>query len=199
VLTDEQIAAMSPEQRRDLITRLSRPADEILPSRRTLRWVREFRIVLMVGSVAVLVPWTAYLGVTLPRLYVAHNWDLTWVGFDILLVVMMTATGVLGFLRRQLLGPAAFATGVLLICDAWFDVMTAHGEDKMVSILTALLVELPLAAVLIAGSLQVLRLTAARLWYLDSGQHSWQVRIPVPSQADRAVSGNGRRFGAGFR
>ena len=49
------------------------------------------------------------------------------------------------------------------------------------------MVELPLAAVLIAGSLQVLRLFAARLWALDPGSHAWQVRIPLPSEADPAV------------
>jgi hypothetical protein len=65
--------------------------------------------------------------------------------------------------------------------------MTAHGEDRMISILAAVLVELPLAAVLFFGSQQVLRLTAARLWYLDPGQRSWQVRIPLPSEADTAV------------
>jgi len=99
----------------------------------------------------------------------------------------MVATAVLGYLRRQLLVVTAFATGILLICDAWFDVMTAHGDDRTWSVVTALAVELPFAAVLIAGSLQVLRLSAARLWALDQGSHAWQVRIPLPSEADTAV------------
>ena len=90
----------------------------------------------------------------------AYNWDVTWVGFDVLLLAMMVATAVLGYLRRQLLVVTAFATGILLICDAWFDVMTAHGDDRTWSVVTALAVELPFAAVLIAGSLQVLRLSA---------------------------------------
>jgi hypothetical protein len=193
VLTDEQIAAMSPDERRDLITRLSRPLDDLMPTARSLRRFRELRIALMVGSVVALVPWTAYLGVSLPRLYVAHNWDLTWVGFDVLLILMLLTTAILGILRRQLLMLTAFATGVLLVCDAWFDVMTAHGEDKMVSILTALLIELPLAIALCLGSLQVLRLTAARLWYLEPGQRSWQVRIPLPSEADTTAHRRQRR------
>ena len=79
------------------------------------------------------------------------------------------------------------ATGVLLICDAWFDVLTAHGDDQVWSVVTALVVELPLAAVLIAGSMQILRLVAARLAALDAGAHTWQVRIPLPSDADTAV------------
>ena len=187
MLSDEQIAAMSPQERRDLIKRLARPVEDFVPSHRWLRRTREVRILLLVGSAVVLVPWIAYLAITLPPRYVADNWDVTWVGFDVLLLVMMVATAVLGYLRRQLLVVTAFATGILLICDAWFDVMTAHGDDRTWSVVTALAVELPFAAVLIAGSLQVLRLSAARLWALDQGSHAWQVRIPLPSEADTAV------------
>ena len=187
MLTDEQIATMSPDERRDLIRRLVRPVDDLVPSHRWLRRTRELRILLLVVSSVALVPWIAYLAVTLPPRYVAHNWDVTWVGFDVLLLVMMVATAVLGYLRRQMLVLTAFATGVLLICDAWFDVLTAHGDDQVWSVVTALVVELPLAAVLIAGSMQILRLVAARLWALDPGAHTWQVRIPLPSDADTAV------------
>jgi hypothetical protein len=144
--------------------------------------------VLIVGCVVVLVPWICYIAVTLPRVYVAHNWDATWVGFDILLLVMLLTTAVLGFLRRQLLILTAFATGVLLLCDAWFDVMTAHGDDIIGSLALALVIELPLAAVLIVGSLQLMRLSAARLWNLGAGTHSWQIPLPLPSShADEAV------------
>ena len=41
VLSDEQIAAMSPRERRDLIRRLARPVDDIVPSHRWLRRTRE--------------------------------------------------------------------------------------------------------------------------------------------------------------
>jgi hypothetical protein len=187
VLTDEQIAAMSPQERRDLIKRLARPVDDFVPSHRWLRRTRELRILLVVGSAVVLVPWIAYLAITLPPRYVADNWDVTWVGFDVLLLVMMVATAVLGYLRRQMLVMTAFATGVLLVCDAWFDVVTAHGDDQTWSVVSAVVVELPLAALFITGSLQILRLVAARLWALDAGQHAWQVRIPLPSEADTAV------------
>lgn len=187
MLSDEQIAALSPQERGDLIRRLARPVDDIVPARRWLRRTRELRILLLVGSAAVLVPWIAYLAVTLPPQYVAHNWDVTWVGFDVLLLAMMVATAVLGYLRRQMLVLTAFATGVLLVCDAWFDVMTAHGDEQVWSVVSALLVELPLAAILITGSLQILRLVAARLWAVDAGTHAWQVKIPLPSAADIAV------------
>jgi len=187
VLTDEEIARLTPHQRQQLIARLSRPVDDFVPSSRWLRRTRELRVALMVLSAVVLVPWTVYLSLTLPPSYVAHNWDRTWVGFDVLLTVLMVATAVMGYLGRQLLVPMAFATGLLLVCDAWFDVMTSSAEDRTWSLVTALVVELPLAAFLIMGSLQVLRLVAARQWALDPGMHSWQVRIPLPSEADLAV------------
>jgi hypothetical protein len=187
VLTDEQIAAMSAGARGELIKRLSRPVDELVPSRRWLRLGRDLWVTLMVASALGLVPWIGYLAVSLPRAYVANNWDRVWVGFDVLLLALMTATAVLGWLRRQLMVLTAFAAGVLLVCDAWFDVLTAGDSDLGVSLLTALVVELPLAALLIAGSLRVVRLTAERLWALDTGDSVWQVRIPLPTREDAAV------------
>ncbi|MGN6575820.1 MAG: hypothetical protein ACTHKG_09035 [Nocardioides sp.] len=187
MLTDEQIAALSPTERRELIARLVRPVDDLVPSRRWLRRTREVRVAVMVLSAAVLVPWIAYLAVTLPRVYVARNWDVAWVGFDVVLLALITATAVLGYLRRQLLVLTAFAAGVLLVCDAWFDVLTAHGDDQTWSVLTAAVVELPMAGLLIAGALQVMRLVAARAWLLEPGAHAWQVPIPLPSAGDTAV------------
>jgi hypothetical protein len=48
---------------------------------------------------------------------------------------------------------------VLLIWDACFDVMMAGPHDLWVSALTATLVELPLAVILITTALRILRLT----------------------------------------
>jgi hypothetical protein len=187
MLTDDEIAALTPAQRRALITRLSRPVDEIVPSRGWLRRSRERRVTSMVAMAVVLVPWIVYLAASLPRRYVADHWDATWVGFDVLLLALIAATAFLGWRRRQLVVVTGFATGTLLVCDAWFDVLTAHGEDRVWSLLSALVVELPLAAAMVAGSLQVFRLVAARLWVLEPGAHSWQVPIPLPSEADAAV------------
>lgn len=58
-----------------------------------------------------MVPWFGYLAATLPKNDVAHNWPVTWVGLDVLLVGFMVATAVFGYLRHQLLVPAASGTG----------------------------------------------------------------------------------------
>lgn len=192
MLTDEEIAHLTPAERRALIERLVRPVEELVPSRRWLRRTREVRVAVMVLSAVVLVPWIGYLAVTLPKVYVARHWDVAWVGFDVVLLVLIAATAVLGYLRRQLLVLTAFAAGVLLVCDAWFDVLTAHGGDQTWSLATALAVELPLAGLLIAGALQVLRLVAARAWLLEPGAHAWQIPIPLPSAGDQAVRRQGR-------
>ena len=175
-VSDDQIAAMSATERRELIQRLERPFAELLPESVLVR-VRRVRLVLVSGAIVGLIPWTVYLAITLPDKYIAHNWPATWVGFDVLLLVFMAVTALLGLLRRQLLVLTAFTTGILLICDAWFDVMTAAPDDRWLSLLTAVLGELPLAVLLITGALRILRLTATRLYVLDPGMPLW--RIPL--------------------
>ncbi|HTX97359.1 MAG TPA: hypothetical protein VME67_22465 [Mycobacterium sp.] len=176
ILTDAQIAALTSEQRRELISRLEKPLSDLIDPA-VLARVRRIRLSLMVGGSMAMIPWLGYLSVTLPENYVAHNWPLTWVGFDILLVTFMSVTAVLGCLRRQLLVPAAFTTGVLLICDAWFDLMTAGPKDFWLSVTTALLVEVPLAAFMIFSAQRLMRLTMMRLWLLDPKMPLW--RLPL--------------------
>jgi len=176
ILSDAQIAALTPEQRRDLITRLEKPLSEVIDPA-LLGRIRRIRLGLMIGGSMAMVPWLGYLSVTLPENYVAHNWPVTWIGFDILLVVFMVATAVLGYLRRQLLVQAAFTTGVLLICDAWFDLMTAGPRDVWLSVLTALLIEVPLAVFMIFGAQRLLRLTMMRLWLLNPRMRLWHLPL----------------------
>jgi hypothetical protein len=92
-------------------------------------------------------------------------------------VGFMMMTAVLGYLRRQLLVLAAFTTGVLLICDAWFDLMTAGPKDIWLSLITAFLVELPLAIFMITSAVRIMRLTMMRLWLLHPGMRLWQLPL----------------------
>ncbi|HUH71893.1 MAG TPA: hypothetical protein VLZ05_25295 [Mycobacterium sp.] len=130
--------------------------------------IRQIREWLALCAAIALIPWTIYLGLTLPQSYTAQHWQATWVGFDVLLLAFMIATAVLGFTHHHLLTLFAFTTGVLLVCDAWFDVLTAKRGDFAVSVLTAGLGELPLAAVLIIGALRIARLQVpplSRAWW----------------------------------
>jgi uncharacterized membrane protein YczE len=129
--------------------RLERPLDESVPAPVVAR-MRRPRLALMVVAAIGLIPWIVFLVTTLPANYVA-------LGFDVLLVASMVATAVLVLLRRQLMLVTALTTGVLLICDAWFNVMTARPHDLWASALTATLVELPLGVILIATVLRILQ------------------------------------------
>ena len=137
-----------------MIELLEHPMAELLPSRGTLERVRRLRLGLMICGSVGLIPWIVFLSVSLPTTYVAQNWSATGVGFDALLVTLLATTAILGWQRRQLLLLTAFATGMLLICDAWFDTMTAQPGDRWLSIATAIFGELPLAAILIVGALR---------------------------------------------
>jgi hypothetical protein len=134
--------------------RLERPLDELAPAPVVAR-MRRMRLALLAGGGTGLIPWIVFLVITPPAIYVAHHWPATWVGFDVLLVAFMVTTAVLVFLRRQLVPLTAFTTGVLLICDAWLDVLTAGPHDLWVSAVTATLVELPLALILITTALRI--------------------------------------------
>lgn len=180
LLSDDQIASLSADERRELINRLQRPLDDLLPRTASPGRVRLARLGLMVGGAAALIPWIVFLGFTLPASYVANNWSAVWIGFDIMLLALMTATAVLGFLRRQVLVLTAFATGILLVCDAWFDIMTAEPADRWVSVLTALFAELPLAALLIVSTMRIMRLGAVRMWLLEPHAPLWQLPVSTP-------------------
>lgn len=173
---------MTDEQRRELIWRLARPVADVVPPTLDVQRARRARVAVMTLSAAVLIPWTVYLGMSLPSRYVARHWTLTWVGFDVILTVMFAATALLGLLRRQLVVLAAFASGVLLLCDAWFDITTANAHDRPYSIATAVIAEIPIAALLISGPLTLLRVTMRRVFALGDSDPLW--RAPLVIDAD---------------
>jgi hypothetical protein len=97
---------------------------------------------------ALMVPWTAYLFVVLPRTAPAAHFDLAWGGFDLALLVVLALTGWAAVRRRRWLAAVAGASAALLGADAWFDVVTAPAPaERWVALAMAVLVELPLAVV----------------------------------------------------
>jgi hypothetical protein len=93
------------------------------------------------------VPWTVFLAFTLPQRATAHHYRLAWVGFDVALILALFATALLAWQGRRAVIIPAVVTATLLVVDAWFDVLTSGGEGLAVSSASALLAELPLAAV----------------------------------------------------
>lgn len=107
------------------------------------RWV-----VTVLAFVAVLlVPWTIYLTVTLPSRHVTAHYDVAWVGFDVALIAAFAATARAAVRRTRWLVPLAAVTGTMLVCDAWFDIVTSRGGGEVAEAIgEAIVGELPLAA-----------------------------------------------------
>jgi hypothetical protein len=98
----------------------------------------------LVGAV-VIVPWTVFLGLTLPPKYDAGHWRLLWTGFDAALIAVLLLAAWATWYRRQILAAIAMVAGTLLFCDAWFDMVTSFGHrDQWLTLLTGFGVELPL-------------------------------------------------------
>jgi hypothetical protein len=162
MISNEALRQMTREERATL-SRSIAAMDADLPSLSPGDERRKRFVLLLAGASVGLVPWIVLLALTLPRRYVAGHWTITWVGFDIVLVSGLALTAWLAWRRRQAVVIAAFATGTLLTCDAWFDVTTASGRaDTITAVASALVLELPLAALLYAVAYHLLRLTVLR-------------------------------------
>ena len=117
----------------------------------------------------------ADLILTLPGRYTAHDWPAVWVGLDIAELAGFAATAWAAWHQRQILIFLMVVTGTLLVCDAWFDVALAYGSrDFTASLLSALLVELPLALLLFRGARRLVRVTIQTMMQLSG------VAGPVP-------------------
>jgi hypothetical protein len=126
--------AESPYKRED---------DELIDPARMARWAGPVFVVCSL----VLVPWIVYLGLSLPSRAISHHYDAAWVGFDVMELVALAATGLFSLRHSRFLALAAPAPATLLVVDAWFDVLTSDRHQLAMAILLAVVIELPLAAV----------------------------------------------------
>jgi hypothetical protein len=93
-----------------------------------------------------LLPWTIVLNLVLANRAVVRNWDVAWTGFDLGLAAVLGAVAYAARRRTRWLGRVAVAGGTMLVCDAWFDVLTARDGRDVTLAFAGLVVELPLAA-----------------------------------------------------
>lgn len=175
---------MSDEQRRVLVGRLTAASGQASPAGRRRPGPREVHLAVLVLSAVFLAPWIAYLAATLPSDYTVHHWKSAWVGFDALLMILIVATVVLGFLRRLLSVLVGFAAGVLLVCDAGLDLVTSHRAGIAGSAASALFAELPLALLLMAEACRLLRAVPVRWGIVPGGTPVWDIPIPPATDAD---------------
>jgi hypothetical protein len=107
------------------------------------RWVAPVFAVLGAATV----PWTVYLSLTLPLQARTHHYRLGWVGFDVLLAAALLATAYAAWRGRPLVGPLAASVATMLIVDAWFDTTLSGRHALAQAVVSAVLIELPLAVV----------------------------------------------------
>lgn len=103
----------------------------------------------VVCSMAML-PWTIWLYQTLPSRATADNWDVAWTGFDVAIAVTLLGTAIGALRHASWTQGAAASAATLLVCDAWFDILTSRTVHEFeVAVTMAVLAEGPLALVCI--------------------------------------------------
>ncbi len=144
-------------------------------------WVAPAFLVVAAG----LLPWVAWLFASLPDEATAAHWRFAWGGFDVGLAAVLAMTAILILRRSALTQTVAAVAGAMLVCDAWFDVLTSRGTmDVVVATALALVAELPLAVFCfwIARSVERV-LEDARPHLLAQGFRIEKRRLVPPSPA----------------
>jgi hypothetical protein len=160
MLSDTEIAAMTSEERTQLSRRLALFNEVGVPDSAVSCRRRRRTIDILLVACLGLIPWIVLLALTLPPRYVANHWTLAWVGLDVAELCALAVTAWAAWRRRQVVIAAAIVAGTLLVVDAWFDIVTdSTTRDLIISIVTAALGELPIAALAFVGAFRLMRLT----------------------------------------
>jgi len=167
VMNVDELRRMSPGERAELARTLAAldgpvpPAESDLPAG---PFRRAIALAAIIACCAALAAWTGVLAVTLPRYYHTGGWRGAWVGFDVLLLIAFAFTAWAGWRHRQLVIICLVVLATLLCCDAWFDVtLDLRTSGFLLSLLMALCIELPLAALAIIGARRLMRLNIRAL------------------------------------
>jgi hypothetical protein len=135
---------------------------------RRLRRRRRLGLLIMTACCVALAGWIAILLLTLPGRFTSSDWRAVWVGLDIAELLGFAATAWAAWHQRQIVIFFMIITGTLLLCDAWFDLALDYGSSGFIaSILSAVLVELPLAFLLFAGARRLVRVTVETIMELS--------------------------------
>jgi hypothetical protein len=141
---------------------------------------------LFLGLAALLIPWLFVLWQNLPNRDIVRHYRTAWIGFDIVLALALARTGWLAWRGRDHVQLPAVAAATLLVVDAWFDILTASRSEMTGAVLSAALIELPLAALCFAIARNAERVRQHRLrWALRVDPRS----VDAPVAGDREVGG----------
>jgi hypothetical protein len=165
-----------------LVPRADEPGNEVL--------VDQSRLVVWAGPLfalcsVILLPWTIYLARTLPSRQESPHYDVAWAGFDVILLIGLATTAYFALRRSRFLTISASASATLLVVDAWFDIMTAPGDQIAQAIVLAAAAELPLAAICLWLSLHTEHLAERRITLLLAHQRPSFRRRPADDSRQR--------------
>ena len=168
MIDEAELRRLTQEERRQLahaLAAIDLPHPLLDP--RLKRRMR-FALLFTMGCCIVLAGWIAILILTLPGHYTSDDWRTVWVGLDVAELVGFAATGWAAWHQRQALVFCMIITATLLVCDAWFDVTLDYGSRGFTtSIVSAVLVELPLAFVMFASARRLVRATIQTVMQLS--------------------------------
>jgi len=169
------LRSLSEDERRHLLRQLV-DTGQHPPVKPGTSWKWDLLLVIIIGGCIVLAAWIGYLAVSLPAFYHTGSWRGAWVGFDIALLAAFATTGWAAWKRRQILIICLIVLATLLLCDAWFDVVLDEKTAGFLSsLLSALLVEVPIAVLAVLVARRLLRLTVGQVIKYEGGTG------PVPS------------------
>ncbi len=132
---------------------------------------------LYTAAVVALVPWIAYLAVTLPKRNLDLHYRAAWVGFDLLSAFAIIRTAYMAFRVDERVQLSATATATLLIVDAWFDVTTSGSRSQILAALVlAAFLEIPAAIF----SLYLAHHVNRRVWDMAVAAEADQAGDPLP-------------------
>ena len=162
MVDEAELRQMSPQERQRLRQILATLDEQELRPGKLGDRRRKILLIVIVLCCLALAAWIGVLATSLPRFYRSGGWRGAWVGFDIAELAAFAATGWAAWRRRQILIICLVVLATLLCCDAWFDVaLDVRTSGFYLSLLSALLIELPLAFVAILGARRLLRITNA--------------------------------------
>jgi hypothetical protein len=166
---------LSEDERRQLLRALV-SSEQRSEARPGTSWRWELLLILIIAGCVVLAGWIGYLAVSLPTFYRAGSWRGAWVGFDLAELAAFATTGWAAWKRRQILIICLIVLATLLLCDAWFDVvLDARTAGFVGSLVTALVIEVPIAVIAVLVARRLLRLAIGQVIRYEGG------RGPVPS------------------
>jgi hypothetical protein len=170
VINEAELRQMTHDERRELARALAAidlPHPLLDPR---VRRRRRLGLLVLTACCVGLAGWIAILILTLPVRYTSSDWRAVWVGLDVAELLGFAATAWAAWHQRQIVIFLMVMTGTLLLCDAWFDLALDYGSsDFTQSILSAVLVEIPLAFLLFASARRLVRVTFETIMQLSGG------------------------------